>query len=63
MKKKKIYGYTDMIRFTLNTFEITIKKVEDDVVLDTILQKTQELYHELEDLTFYAYRNKKEVSK
>jgi hypothetical protein len=58
--KKKINGYSDMIRYTLGTFEKQIDKVEDSSVLSVILEKIQNLYHELEDLTFYAYRNKKE---
>lgn len=58
--KKKINGYSDMIRYTLNTFEKQIDKVEDPTALTMILEKIQKLYHELEDLTLFAYRNKKE---
>ena len=61
--KKKINGYIDMIRYTLNTFEKQIDKVEDPTALNMILEQTQKLYHELEDLTFFAYRNKKEIRK
>lgn len=56
--KKKINGYADMIRYTLNTFEKQIKEVEDSTALNMILEEIQRLYHKLEDITMFAYRNK-----
>lgn len=58
--KKKINGYSDMIRYTLGTFEKQIDKVEDSAALNMILEEIQKLYYKLEDITMFAYRNKKE---
>ena len=58
--KKKINGYADMIRYTLGTFEKQIDKVEDSTALNMILEEIQKLYHKLEDITMFAYINKKE---
>lgn len=58
--KKRINDYVDALMSELQWLTKRAEDVEDVQVLRFIADKMKEVYDEVEDLVFFAYRNKKE---
>lgn len=58
--KKRINDYVDALMSELQWLTKRAEDVEDVQVLRFIADKIKEVYDEVEDLVFFAYRNKKE---
>lgn len=58
--KKRINDYADALMSELHWLSKRVEDVENQEVLKFIADKMKEVYDSVEDLVFYAYRNKKE---
>ena len=58
--KNRINKYVDSLMSELHWLNKRVDDVENQEVLRFIADRMKEVYDEVEDLVFYAYRNKKE---
>lgn len=58
--KNRINKYVDALMSELHWLNKRVDDVENQEVLRFIADRMKDVYDEVEDLVFYAYRNKKE---